>query len=212
MKTTVVSVKTLTYDVRIDRQTKWGNPFFVGRDGTRAQVIEKYRAYILERPELLASLSELRGKRLGCHCAPLTCHGDVLAELADADTDYTIVCDGGNKWTGSYKLTTRDGRQSQRNVTIKSEDSPHVAEYKALIAALADLTTRITSASKAPHSFTVHILTKSKLIVEQVAGRYKVNAQNLQPLHAHTDELLKQFKHASLTKSTRDEIRTALAH
>ena len=29
-------------------------------------------------------LGELRGKRLACYCAPLPCHGDVLAALADA--------------------------------------------------------------------------------------------------------------------------------
>lgn len=28
---------------------------------------------------------ELRGKALGCWCAPDTCHGHVLAELADCE-------------------------------------------------------------------------------------------------------------------------------
>jgi hypothetical protein len=32
----------------------------------------------------MAALPELRGKRLVCYCHPLPCHGDVLAELADA--------------------------------------------------------------------------------------------------------------------------------
>ena len=68
-------------DVRIDRRTKWGNPYRIGRDGTREEVIAKYRAYIRSRPDLMAALPELRGKRLLCHCAPLPCHGDVLADL-----------------------------------------------------------------------------------------------------------------------------------
>jgi len=68
-------------DVRIDRQTKWGNPFRIGRDGTREEVIAKYRAYVVSRSDLMAALPELRGKRLLCHCAPLPCHGDVLADL-----------------------------------------------------------------------------------------------------------------------------------
>ena len=29
----------------------------------------------------MASLGELGGKRLGCWCAPLSCHGDVLVKL-----------------------------------------------------------------------------------------------------------------------------------
>ena len=80
LKTTVVNLRHAPYDVRIDRRTPWGNPFVIGRDGDRAAVIAKYRAWILTQPQLLARLIELRGKRLGCWCAPLPCHGDVLAE------------------------------------------------------------------------------------------------------------------------------------
>ncbi|WP_431040924.1 DUF4326 domain-containing protein [Streptomyces sp. P1-3] len=59
-------------------------PFRPGPDGTREEVVERYRAYLLERPELLALLSSLRGRRLGCWCVPERCHAEVIAELADA--------------------------------------------------------------------------------------------------------------------------------
>ncbi len=81
--TQAVHLRRESFDVRIDRATKWGNPFVIGRDGDRAEVIAKYREWIAEQPELLAALPELRGKRLGCWCAPEPCHGDVLADLAD---------------------------------------------------------------------------------------------------------------------------------
>lgn len=71
--------------VYIGRPSKWGNPFVVGRDGTRAQVIAKYRAYLLGNDWLKAALPELRGKDLVCWCAPDACHGDVLCELANAE-------------------------------------------------------------------------------------------------------------------------------
>jgi len=67
--------------VCIDRTTKWGNPFFIGVDGSRAMVIEKYRAWIWLSP-LLNDVHELVGKDLECWCAPLPCHGDVLLALA----------------------------------------------------------------------------------------------------------------------------------
>jgi hypothetical protein len=54
------------------------------RDGTRAEVMAMYRAYLLERPELLEQVPDLRGRTLACWCAPERCHGDVLAELADS--------------------------------------------------------------------------------------------------------------------------------
>lgn len=82
MKTTVVHI-TQEFDVYIGRPSDWCNPFTIGRDGTRSEVIEKYRGYISHRKDLLARIGELRGKRLGCYCAPLACHGDVLKELAD---------------------------------------------------------------------------------------------------------------------------------
>lgn len=67
--------------VRIDRRSKWGNPYRIGPDGSRADVIAAYRRWVLDRPELLEDLGELEGKRLACWCAPQACHGDVLAEL-----------------------------------------------------------------------------------------------------------------------------------
>lgn len=79
--------KRNVYDVYIGRGLgfKWGNPFTIGKDGTRAEVIEKYREWILTQPELLSQLGELKGKVLGCWCSPLPCHGDVLVELIDRD-------------------------------------------------------------------------------------------------------------------------------
>ena len=80
----VVHCKRAAHDVYIGRPSKWGNPFVIGRDGTRDEVIARYEAWLLEQPELLAALPELAGKTLGCWCAPRACHGDVLARLANA--------------------------------------------------------------------------------------------------------------------------------
>lgn len=80
---TIVVRRRQPHDVYIGRPSKWGNPFVIGKDGDRREVIAKYREYVLKRPDLIAALTELRGKRLACYCAPLPCHGDVLAELAD---------------------------------------------------------------------------------------------------------------------------------
>jgi uncharacterized protein DUF4326 len=59
------------------------NPFVIVRDGSRADVIAKYRAWIVTQPQLMNALDELRGRNLVCWCAPLACHGDVLIELAN---------------------------------------------------------------------------------------------------------------------------------
>ena len=69
--------------VYIGRPSKWGNPFVIGRDGSRAEVVAKYRAWIVTQPALMNALEELRGRDLVCWCAPLACHGDVLIDLAN---------------------------------------------------------------------------------------------------------------------------------
>lgn len=84
-RTRVTNMARYRYDVYIGRGrgSIWGNPFREGVDGTKAEVIAKYRAWIQTQPRLMARLPELRGKVLGCWCKPDICHGDVLAELAD---------------------------------------------------------------------------------------------------------------------------------
>lgn len=81
--TKVVHCKKTSYDVYIGRGSKWGNPYKIGEDGTREEVIAKYETYIMNKPKLLADIHELKGKVLGCYCKPKACHGDILARLAE---------------------------------------------------------------------------------------------------------------------------------
>lgn len=63
--------------------SRWSNPYRITPDQPRAVVISLYRDYLNRRPELLADVGQLRGKRLACWCFPAECHGDVLAALAE---------------------------------------------------------------------------------------------------------------------------------
>jgi len=83
MRSRVVHCKRETHDIYIGRPGKWGNPFEIGRDGTREEVIVKYARWIVDQKNLMDALPELRGKVLGCWCAPKACHGHVLANLVD---------------------------------------------------------------------------------------------------------------------------------
>jgi hypothetical protein len=80
----VVHCKRDQFDVYIGRPGKWGNPFVLGKDGDRDAVIARYEAWLIRQPALMTALPDLRGKILGCWCAPAACHGDVLARLANA--------------------------------------------------------------------------------------------------------------------------------
>lgn len=67
------------------RPSKWSNPFVVGKDGNREEVVTYYAHWILEQPHLMASLHEIRGRDLVCCCAPLLCHADILLEIANEE-------------------------------------------------------------------------------------------------------------------------------
>jgi hypothetical protein len=84
MKSTVVHCRKSKFDVYIGRPSKWGNPFKLGQDGDRTTVLEKYREWLKQQDELLDEIQELKGKILSCWCKPDSCHGDILAELANS--------------------------------------------------------------------------------------------------------------------------------
>lgn len=72
------------FDVYVGRPSVWGNPFREGRHGARSEVIARFRAWLLDQPDLVErARRELRGKVLGCWCSPKPCHADVLLEVAN---------------------------------------------------------------------------------------------------------------------------------
>jgi hypothetical protein len=86
---TVVHVRKALCTLYIGREakdckaSKWANPFHVGIDGNRFEVIEMYETYVRESPALMAALHELDNQILGCWCHPKACHGDVLKRLRE---------------------------------------------------------------------------------------------------------------------------------
>ena len=68
------------------------NPYAIGFDGDREDVIRKFkydfdRDYLKEGAAVKEKLKKLRGKRLGCHCKPEPCHGDILVEYINSLDD-----------------------------------------------------------------------------------------------------------------------------
>lgn len=85
MKTTVANLnKNEPYDIFIGRPSRWGNPIKLAGGLTREVVIRLYINYLANNGALLSDIrKELKGKILGCYCAPKLCHGDVLAHIAN---------------------------------------------------------------------------------------------------------------------------------
>lgn len=77
--------------VYIGRGSDWGNPFRIGPDGDRAQVVARHEAWLAGQHELLRRLSELRDKDVVCYCAPAACHGDLLVRLANGSREDLVA-------------------------------------------------------------------------------------------------------------------------
>jgi Domain of unknown function (DUF4326) len=73
------------------RGSPWGNPFIIGKDGTRAEVIARYQTWLFQQPELIEQLPTLRGRDLVCFCAPLPCHADILLEAANSRPAFSTL-------------------------------------------------------------------------------------------------------------------------
>ena len=71
--------RNMNFYVKGALPSKWANPFS-SKKYTRSESLRLYEKYIRES-ELYDQLEELEGKILGCWCAPLSCHGDVLVKL-----------------------------------------------------------------------------------------------------------------------------------
>ena len=75
---------------------KWGNPYKLKEYGSRKVVINLFRKHILKNKELIETVTELKGKVLGCWCAPKGCHAEVLHQLAGNNPVYEHLDDSGN--------------------------------------------------------------------------------------------------------------------
>lgn len=98
--------------VKVDRSTRWGNPFVVGVHGTRKECVDFFMGLmaggvvlgfgknddgswfadtqIAYRKHVKRNRRFLRGKNLACWCPlvdkdgkPVPCHADVLLEIAN---------------------------------------------------------------------------------------------------------------------------------
>jgi hypothetical protein len=99
MSTTAVNIKYEPYDLYIGRTNRryklegnlYSNPYVIGKDGKRHEVLRKYAAWLLAQDTaqtraIVEGIGYMRESRLGCWCKPERCHGDILAALADLDT------------------------------------------------------------------------------------------------------------------------------
>ena len=110
---------------------------------------------------------------------------------------------------GSYRLQ-RAGESWQEPVRLEFGDrvTNNEAEYRSLIEAFRDLTGHITD----PSEVRVEVLGDSKLVLSQLAGEWKVKADNLRAPFSEAQKLARAFKSVRYTWHRRTESVTLLGH
>lgn len=94
----VVHCRRAKFDLYIGRafggfpESVWANPFHIGHDGSRTEVIDKYEVKTRGDARLMALIPSLTGLTLGCWCHPQPCHGDVLLKLVREYWERTLGC------------------------------------------------------------------------------------------------------------------------
>jgi ribonuclease HI len=118
--------------------------------------------------------------------------------------EVTVFFDGGargNPGPAAIGAVVLDGSTAppRRLATVSErigETTNNVAEYRALIAGL--------EAAAATPARLVRVRGDSKLVIEQVAGRWKVKQEHLRPLHAKVRDLLSQYEQIDLAHVRRE--------
>ena len=66
---------------KVPFESKWHNPFRISPTSNRPMVVADFEQYLRKNDMLLHTLYELSNKTIGCWCAPLECHGDIIVKM-----------------------------------------------------------------------------------------------------------------------------------
>jgi hypothetical protein len=127
----------------IGRGSPYGNPFKIGADGTREEVIRRFECEVL--PTL--DVSALRGKDLVCFCHPKPCHGTPIMRKANAavvkdctgnflEADFRAEC----YWHQAKEFIEHGGELARALAwTMRTAKSKHTIDKACLLAKLHNL-------------------------------------------------------------------------
>ncbi len=96
----------------------------------------------------------------------------------------------------AYLILTKEGKLLREQTGYIGMATNNEAEYRGLIAGLEE--------AKRLEAEEVTVTTDSELVVNQLLGRYRVKAANLQPLYEKACELLKGFPKARIAHAPRE--------
>lgn len=128
-----------------------------------------------------------------------------------------LIFDGGSRGNpgqgyGSFRLSVDGTHLPINELDFGDNVTNNQAEYGTLIEGLKAAIAFARENGKPLATVGIDVLTDSKLVVEQVNGRWKVKNEGLKPLQKEARSLLQQFGKARLTWHPRAESVKILGH
>ncbi len=137
--------------------------------------------------------------------------------MPERSPDLELVFDGGalgnpGAGYGSFQLKDREGYCEISRLDFGDNVTNNQAEYRTLIAGLEAALRHAGKLGSQPRTLHMQVRTDSKLVVEQVLGRWTVRHPNLQPLSTRARELLARFGSTDIAWHPRVESVRILGH
>jgi ribonuclease HI len=128
-----------------------------------------------------------------------------------------LIFDGGSlgnpgRGYGSFRLTVDGQHVPVQELEFGDSVTNNQAEYRTMIEGLKYAIALLHENGRHPANAEIDVLTDSKLVVEQVNGRWKVKHEGLKPLQREAKALLDQFMRGGLTWHPRKESVKVLGH
>jgi len=143
--------------------------------------------------------------------------GAATNQQALLSPNVTLVFDGGSlgnpgKGYGSFitRGAVQTGDPERREYAGRRTNNE--AEYMTLLEGLRYILREAQATGQEPTTLMIEVRSDSKLVVEQISGRWKVKNEGLRPLHAEARELLRRFGNWQLTWHPRSESVRYLGH
>jgi ribonuclease HI len=140
-----------------------------------------------------------------------------LVNVSGNNCDLQLVFDGGSlgnpgKGYGSFHLGDRNGFETIERLEFGNNVTNNQAEYCTFIAGIEAALNHAQQNGQSPMSTSICVKTDSKLVVEQVNGRWKVKHPELQPLCLRARQLLAEFGRMQLSWQPRSQTVKLLGH
>lgn len=139
------------------------------------------------------------------------------ASTLNSSSDITLVFDGGSlgnpgKGYGSYISVGAIETLAPIRIEYPGQTTNNEAEYMTMLEGLRSILARLQQESRDPATVTIEVFSDSKLVVEQVSGRWKVRQAHLRPFKDEALRLLSQFSTWKLIWQPRSESVRLLGH